>query len=98
MSQNGYVPSEEVYHELIDSLSRGKFVKEALELKLEMVSKDLKPNLSAYRAVIGSRSMEALRLMQEMVESGLPPDIEICRSLVNGLCKDKNILNFKSLM
>ncbi|KAL0382560.1 UNVERIFIED_CONTAM: hypothetical protein Scaly_0543300 [Sesamum calycinum] len=59
----------------------GKFVNEALELKVEMVSKEMKPNLVAYRAVIVelcglSRSMEALFLMQEMVEAGLPIDIE----------------------
>ncbi|KAG6384496.1 hypothetical protein SASPL_155687 [Salvia splendens] len=103
MSQNGYVPNAEVYNELICSLSRGKFVEEALELKIEMVSKGLKPKISAYGAIIGGmcelrRSMEDLSLMQEMIESGLPLDIQICRSLVYGLCKEKNIFEVESLL
>ena len=53
MSQNGQLLNAEVYNELICSPSRGKFVDEALELKIEMVSKGLKPKMSAYGAIIG---------------------------------------------
>ncbi|XP_028124467.1 pentatricopeptide repeat-containing protein At5g40400-like [Camellia sinensis] len=82
MSQVGHEPKEEIFNELIYSLSKSDFVEEALLLKAEMVSNDMKPNLVTYKALIGylcrlSRSVEGL---------------------INGLCKERNLDKAKSLL
>ncbi|CAI9762707.1 unnamed protein product [Fraxinus pennsylvanica] len=104
ISRDGYEPNADIYNELIDSLCKSSsFVEEAQKLKVQMVAKDMKPNLCAYRAIIRSlcglsRSKEAESLMREMVESGFQPDIEICRALMNGHCKEKNFHDAESLL
>ncbi|XP_022866020.1 pentatricopeptide repeat-containing protein At5g40400 isoform X2 [Olea europaea var. sylvestris] len=104
ISQDGYEPNADIYNELIDSLCKSSSsVEEALKLKVEMVAKDVKPNLCAYRAIIRrlcglNRSKEAESLMREMVESGFQPDVEICRALMNGHCKEKNFREAESLL
>ncbi|KZV34656.1 pentatricopeptide repeat-containing protein-like [Dorcoceras hygrometricum] len=103
MCQNGGVPSDEIYNELISSLCRGNFVKEALKLKTEMLSMHMKPNLNSYRGMVrglcgSNRPMEAQSLMQEMVESGLRPDVEICRTVTNGQCKEGNFVEAEKLL
>ncbi|XP_059304669.1 pentatricopeptide repeat-containing protein At5g40400 isoform X1 [Lycium ferocissimum] len=98
-----YEPDNMVYRELIESFCRCNCPDEALSLKAEMVSKDLKPDIGTYRAIIkclckSGRSMDANSLMREMTDYDVPPDIEVCRALINGHCGENNFREAQSLL
>lgn len=91
-----YEPNPEILCNLIDSLCQCNSLEEALKLKAEMESKNMKLDLGTYKAIICclcnlDRCKEAENLMREMVKYGMQPDIEICRALVNGLSQKRNL-------
>ncbi|KAK7381420.1 hypothetical protein VNO78_34096 [Psophocarpus tetragonolobus] len=103
ISQDGYIPKMNTYSKLLESLCEFNNVEGALILKSEMVNKNMKLNLAAYRAVISclcrvNRTPEAEGLFEEMVASGILPDVEISRALVNGYCEENKVDKAVSLL
>lgn len=98
-----YEPDPEILCNLIGSLCRCNSLEEALDLKAQMESKNMRLDLGTYKAIICclcrlSRCKEAENLIKEMVESGIRPDIEICRALVNRLCQNSNFSKAEYLL
>jgi pentatricopeptide repeat protein len=78
-------------------------VEEALVLKTEMTKKNMKRNLTTYKAVISclcrvKRTSEAESLLEEMVSLGTLPDLEIKRALINGYCEENDVGKAVSLL
>ncbi|KAL6608094.1 hypothetical protein ACP70R_041157 [Stipagrostis hirtigluma subsp. patula] len=102
MTEDGHSPSLHMYNMIVDCFCRCDSAKEALDVKVEMCSRDVKPNLHTYRTLITcfcrlGKSLEGQSVMMEMIESGLQPNESICAALVCGFCKEGN-LNRAELM
>ncbi|XP_027086015.1 pentatricopeptide repeat-containing protein At5g40400 isoform X1 [Coffea arabica] len=98
-----YEPNPEILCNLVSSFCRCNSLEEALDLKAQMVSKNMRLDLVSYKAIICclcklSRCKEAENLIKEMAESGVWPDIEICRALIKRLCQKSNFSEAEYLL
>ncbi|XP_071920453.1 pentatricopeptide repeat-containing protein At5g40400-like [Coffea arabica] len=98
-----YEPNPEILCNLVSSFCRCNSLEEALDLKAQMVSKNMRLDLVSYKAIICclcklSRCKEAENLIKEMAESGVRPDIEICRALIKRLCQKSNFSEAEYLL
>ncbi|KAL6888443.1 hypothetical protein ACP4OV_009469 [Aristida adscensionis] len=102
MVEDGHSSSLQMHNMIMDCFCLCDSAEEALAVKVEMCSRDVKPNFDTYRTLIAcfcrlGRSSEGQSVMVEMIESGFQPDESICAALVCGFCKEGN-LNRAELM
>ncbi|KAK3164518.1 hypothetical protein QOZ80_1AG0020320 [Eleusine coracana subsp. coracana] len=96
MVEDGHSPNQKMYHMIVDSFCQCDNLKEALDVKVEMSSGNVKPDFDTYQALISSlcrlgKSLDGQSVMAEMMESGFQPNDTICAVLVCGLCKEGDL-------
>ncbi|XP_006645982.3 pentatricopeptide repeat-containing protein At5g40400 [Oryza brachyantha] len=93
MIEDGHSPNMEMYNMIVECFCQCGIVEEALDIKVEMISREVRPDFSTYQALVTcfcrlGRSLDGESIMKEMIESGLQPNEAICAALVCGFCKE----------
>ncbi|BAS72601.1 pentatricopeptide repeat-containing protein At5g40400 [Oryza sativa Japonica Group] len=93
MIEDGHSPSLAIYNMIIECFCQCDIVEEALDVKVEMISREVRLDFNTYRALITcfcrlGRSLDGESIMAEMIESGFQPNEAICSALVCGFCKE----------
>lgn len=96
MVEDGHSPNLKMYNMIVDSFCQCDNLKEALNVKVEMSSRVVKPDFDTYKALITSfcrlgRSLDGQSVMAEMIQSGFLPNEGICAALVSGFCKEGDL-------
>ncbi|CAM0881260.1 unnamed protein product [Alopecurus aequalis] len=96
MIEDGHSPSLEMYNTIVDCFCQCDSVDEALDVKVEMSSREVRPDFHTYRALVTclcrlGRSLDGKTVLAEMFESGLLPNETICAALVCGFCKEGSL-------
>nr|XP_051209887.1 pentatricopeptide repeat-containing protein At5g40400 [Lolium perenne] len=96
MVEDGHSPSLDMYNMIVDCFCQCDCVDEALDVKAEMSSRQVKPDFHTYRALVTClcglrRSLDGKNVMAEMIESGHLPNETICAALVSGFCREGSL-------
>uniref|UniRef100_A0ACD5Z4E0 Uncharacterized protein n=1 Tax=Avena sativa TaxID=4498 RepID=A0ACD5Z4E0_AVESA len=103
MIEDGHSPVLEMYNMIVDCFCQCDCADEALDVKAEMSSREVRLDFHTYKALVTclcrlGRSLDGKKVMEEMIESGLLPNETICAALVCGFCKEGSLYKAELIM